>query len=65
MTFILIAITAVDSVDHLCNCTVLCRVFVDPALDSLAHLHECKKWTAPSGAIGSPAKGSNRPRCVG
>ena len=40
----------------------LCRLYVDPALDSLLHLHERSKWTAPNGAPGDPIRGSNRPK---
>ena len=40
----------------------LCRLYVDPALDSLLHLHERSKWTAPNGAQGDPTKGSDRPK---
>lgn len=37
-------------------------LYVDPALDSLLHLHERSKWTAPDGAQGNPLKGSQRPK---
>ena len=41
---------------------VWCRLYVDSALDSLLHLHERSKWTAPNGAPGDPTKGSDRPK---
>ena len=41
---------------------VWCRLYVDSALDSLLHLHERSKWTAPNGAQGDPTKGSDRPK---
>ncbi|DBA71230.1 TPA: GTPase Obg 1, variant 3 [Trebouxia sp. C0005] len=37
-------------------------LYVDLALDSLLHLHERSKWTAPNGAQGDPTKGSDRPK---
>lgn len=37
-------------------------LYVDSALDSLLHLHERSKWTAPNGAPGDPTKGSDRPK---
>lgn len=37
-------------------------IYVEPALESLLHLHERNKWTAPNGAQGDPRKGSDRPK---
>ena len=42
--------------------SIWCRLYVDLALDSLLHLHERSKWTAPNGAQGDPTKGSDRPK---
>ena len=39
-----------------------CRLYVDAALDSLAHLHDQKIFTAPKGANGDPSMGSGGPR---
>ena len=39
-----------------------CRLYVDPAVDSLSHLHERSKWTGPNGAQGNPTKGTDRPK---
>ena len=47
----------------LCS-TALCwfyRLFVDPALDNLLHLHDRSKHTAKNGANGDPEKGSQGP----
>ena len=41
-----------------------CRLFVDPALDSLLHLHERSKWTAADGAQGNPLKGTHRRKYI-
>ena len=39
-----------------------CRLYVDAALDSLAHLQDQKVFTAPKGANGDPSMGSGGPR---
>ena len=41
-----------------------CRLYVDPAMDSLSHLQERSKWTGPNGAQGNPIKGTDRPKYV-
>lgn len=40
----------------------MCRLYADPALDNLLHLHGRKTITAKHGANGNPVEGSGGPR---